>query len=199
MQQGPQGYGPPQGYPQQGYPQQPPPKQGMPTWLKVLIVLGVLGLCGMGGCLVCIGAGAKAVGDAVETAQASAKKAEETKKQADDAAKATAPLVKIEDLIAAYKANEVSADEKYKGKFLVTVGVVDEVKKDITDRMYVILVPLKAEPFLIPKIQCYPPESQKSEAAALVKGKPLTIRGQVDGLLFNVQVKDCELNFKRQK
>lgn len=189
MQQGPQGYGPPQGYPQQ---QQPPQKQGMSTLVKVLLVLMVLGLCGVAGCIVCIGAGAKAVNDAVVTAQASAK-------QADEAAKAAAVRVEIGTLVQEYKNNEVRADEAYKGKYVVTAGRVREISKDFTDSMIVLIEPLNAKPFDFPIVACYPPESEKADAAKLNKGSLVAVKGRVDGkIVMNIVVRECALTVSKK-
>jgi hypothetical protein len=189
MQQGPQGYGPPQGYPQQGY-QQQPPKQGMPTWAKVLIALGVIGICSVGGCIVCVGVGAKATADAISEASASAKKA-------DDAAKAATTKVAINQLLEDYKANEVRADESYKGKYIITAGQVGDVKKDILDDMYITLLPAGGNGLTIPAVQCHPPESEKAKLAALNKGQPVAVFGKVRGLMLHVQIDDCVLADKK--
>jgi tRNA_anti-like len=171
--------------PQMGYPQQPPPKQGMPTWLKVILVLGVLALCGVGGCVVCVGVGAKAVGDSIASASASAANEKE-------AAKAAKTVVKIETLLADYKGNEVKADDTYKGKYVVTGGIIQEIKKDILDKTYVVIVPTddKDKPFVLPAVQCHPPDGDTA-AAKLVKGAPIAVTGRVKGLMVHVQIEDC--------
>lgn len=47
--------------------------------------------------------------------------------------------VSAQKLAADYNANEVSADELYRDKMLRVSGVVDSIKKDITDDPYVVL------------------------------------------------------------
>lgn len=42
-------------------------------------------------------------------------------------------------LIAAYEANEVAADEKFKGKLIEVTGVIDSIAKDIMGDLYVTL------------------------------------------------------------
>jgi hypothetical protein len=181
MQQGPQGYGPPQ-----GYQQQPPQKQGMSTLVKVLIALLVIGVTGVGGCVVCVGIGAKVGADAITDAAASAKKV-------DDTAKAAAITVGIDQLLNDYKANEVRADEAYKGKYIVTGGIVQDVKKDLGDSIYVTIAPIGAKGFVHPVVQCFPPDTEKADAMKLDKGSRVAVKGRVDGLLFNVLVKECAL------
>jgi hypothetical protein len=188
MQQGPHGYGPPQGYPQQQQPQ----KQGMSTLAKVLIALLVIGVCAVGGCVVCVGVGAKAVSDAVVTAQASAS-------AKDAAAKAAATQVEIGVLVQEYKNNEVRADEAYKGKYVVTAGRVREISKDFTDSMIVLVEPLNAKPFDFPIVACYPPESEKADAAKLNKGSLVAVKGRVDGkVVTNIIVRECALTVSKK-
>lgn len=188
MQQGPQGYGPPPGYPQQGgyapqqgYPQQPPPKQGMSTFAKIMIVLLVLGVTSVGGCLVCVGVGAKAVDDANK------------KQKADVQAAKDAPAadVPIATLLSEYKGNEVRADGLYKDKNIRVTGTVDDVKKGLGGGMYVTLGTGKQ--FEIPQVQCQLDDSDTNKAAALKKGAKVTVAGKVTGLLLNVQLDPCSI------
>jgi hypothetical protein len=102
-----------------------------------------------------------------------------------------APIkVPADRLIAAYKSNEVAADNQYKGKLVETVGIVGDVKKDILDQIYVTLG--TGAQFELPTVQCFFSDEYASKAAALKKGQRLTIRGRVDGLMGNVLVKDSE-------
>jgi hypothetical protein len=173
MQQGPQGV-------------QQQPKKGMPTWLIVLLILGVIALTGVGGCIVCVGVGAKAVSDGIASASASAANEKA-------AAKAETVKVAIKDLLADYKGNEVAADQKWKGKYVITSGFVDDVKKDIFDKPYVTLSPAKGDALVIPQIQCSPAESETAKIAALQKGQAVAIMGRVKGLLLHVQLEDCTI------
>lgn len=174
MQQGPQ-----------GYPQQQQPKKGMPGWAIALIILGVLIVSGFVGCVVCVGAAGKAVSDTIASASASAA-AEK------DAAKAAKVVVEASKLVGDYKANEVKADETYKGKYVVTGGIIQDIKKDVFDKTYIVIVPVedKDKPIVVPAIQCTPPEGNTG-AGKLVKGAPFAVTGRVKGLLFNVQLEDC--------
>jgi len=88
-----------------------------------------------------------------------------------------------------YKANEVAADTKYKGKMLEISGTVDDVKKDIVDTMY---VTLKGDEYF-GSVQCYFDNKYTSQLANLQKGQQLTITGKCNGLMMNVLVKNCEI------
>jgi RecG-like helicase len=93
-------------------------------------------------------------------------------------------------LYAAYNANEVAADTKYKGKMLEVSGTVDDVKKDILDTMYVTL----QSDEMFGSIQCYFDNQHTSQLASLKKGQQLTITGKCDGYsIMNVLVKNCEI------
>ena len=98
--------------------------------------------------------------------------------------------VQIETLLSEYKGNEVRADTAYKGKVIETTGIVNTVKKDITDSIYVILG--SGAQFEIPEVQCFFDDRLAKKAAALNKGDRVTVRGTVSGLMMNVLVKDCE-------
>lgn len=68
---------------------------------------------------------------------ASSKKEQQRKEVAEP----TSPPIEVsaEKLASDYKANEVSADEMYRGKVLRVSGVVEAIKKDITDDPYMVI------------------------------------------------------------
>jgi len=178
----PPGYGapPPSGYGPPGYgapPMGPPPKKGMSGAAIVLIVLAVAAALFGGGCLMCVCIGAKAGSDA---------QAEQER------LKANAVSVSAQRLIDDYKANEVRADQTWKGKYVNVNGVVAEISKGLGDAMIVNLNSGRQLEFQT--IMCHLDEKYKGRAAGLGKGQNLTVRGKVDGLLLlSVQLHDCEL------
>lgn len=88
-----------------------------------------------------------------------------------------------------YEANEVSADQNFKGKTFEVEGTVGDIKKDILDNIYVILK--AGSEYDLRDVQCY--LNDESIAASLSKGQMIVIRGTCDGLMMNVQMKDCEV------
>ena len=102
-----------------------------------------------------------------------------------------ATRVSIEKLLGEYKDNEVRADGQFKDKVVQVTGVVGDVKKDITDSIYVIVG--TGQPFEVPEVQCFIASGQEKRAAALSKGGKVTVRGRVGGLMINVLVHDCEI------
>lgn len=100
--------------------------------------------------------------------------------------------VNVKEILEAYKNNEVRGDGQYKDKRIQIVGKVGDVKKDITDSIYVTVGTGAA--FEIPVVQCFVKNGEEKAAAALNKGDDVTVVGHVDGLMMNVLVKDCEIN-----
>jgi hypothetical protein len=95
-------------------------------------------------------------------------------------------------LINEYEDNEVSADDRYKGKTLRVSGTVDNIAKDIMDSMYVTLKGDKE--YGITSVQCYFADDQKSALSRLKKGQQVTIVGRCDGKFGNVLLKDSRLD-----
>lgn len=99
--------------------------------------------------------------------------------------------VKIHQILSDYKNNEVNADNKYKGKLIRVTGLVDDIKKDFTDSLYV-TIGTGAE-FEIPVIQAFFDDTKNNQLAQLQKGQNITVTCRVDGLMMNVLAKDCSL------
>jgi hypothetical protein len=101
------------------------------------------------------------------------------------------PAIKVDAvcLFDDYEANEVSADEKYKGKVLEVSGVVVSIGKDLFDTIYVTL--MVGGEFQLMKVQCFFGNESKAEAAKLSKGQRVVVRGRCGGKFLNVVVNDC--------
>lgn len=97
--------------------------------------------------------------------------------------------VNIEDILSAYKNNEVGADNIFKGQIIQTTGVIGSVKKDVLDNLYVILG--TGAQFEIPQIQAFFDNSQNNQLATLNKGEKLTVVCHIEGLMMNVLAKKC--------
>jgi len=114
---------------------------------------------------------------------------------AEKAAAARAAVKEQEDqtltapsLLASYKANEVRADNNFKGKDFYVEGTVDKVGKDIMDHSYVIL---KGDEYGILGVQCT--LEDPSEAANLDPGDYIAVKGKCDGLMMNVLMGDSHI------
>jgi hypothetical protein len=92
-------------------------------------------------------------------------------------------------LYAQYEANEVEADNKYKGKVLAVTGVAGDIGKDIMDEAYVLLS--SGDALGMFGVQCFFSESEEQNFSNLRTGQQLTIKGRCDGKFGNVFLKDC--------
>lgn len=99
--------------------------------------------------------------------------------------------VTIGELVKAYESNELAADNKYKGKWLLVVGKVDSIKKDILDDPFVIIG--SGKQLEIVQGQAYFDDAEQSVLASLEKGQTIGVVCKGDGLLMNVQLRDCLL------
>jgi len=105
---------------------------------------------------------------------------------------ATAPAPKQESLATidaetlykAYEANEVAADEQFKGKLLKVSGVIHDIGKDIMDNPYVILGDDIGVQVTFPDR-----ENFRKRLAQLKKGESITVTGTVEGKMLHVQLR----------
>ena len=88
-----------------------------------------------------------------------------------------------------YEQNEISADNKYKGKFVEVSGQIDDIGKDILDDMY---ITLKGSNFMN-GVQVYFDDGDGNIVASLSKNTRVTVVCKVDGLMMNVLCKDAVL------
>jgi tRNA_anti-like len=88
-----------------------------------------------------------------------------------------------------YKANEVAADAKFKGKVVVVSGTIDSIGKDLMDQAYVVI---GGKGFL-DGVQCTFTKGEESSVARLSKGQHVTIKGEVAGKMGNVLVNKSSL------
>lgn len=96
--------------------------------------------------------------------------------------------VSAEKLCKDYEANEVAADEKYKGKILIVDGTVKDIEKGIFDEIY---VTLEGDKDRITSVKCYFSDAHKSRLARLTKDQKVSIKGKCDGKTFDVVLKGC--------
>ena len=107
------------------------------------------------------------------------------------AASAPAITVTAVTLSKEYTANEVAADQKYKGKMVEVSGVVDSIGKDIGNTPY---ITLKGDPKnVLANIQCMFGKEYQDRLAKISKGQQLSVIGTVSGKMINVLLQDCRL------
>lgn len=101
---------------------------------------------------------------------------------------AAAISVQASDLYAAYDANEVSADQKYKGTRMNITGTVVEVSKDFMDDPYVQL--LGKNKYATVRVSFA--KSRLNELAKLSKGDNITVSGCIGkGMIIMSPIVDC--------
>lgn len=94
-------------------------------------------------------------------------------------------------LYEAYDANEVAADQKYKGKVLAVAGTVQSVDKDAFNN---IVIDLKSANQFMP-IRAYLEKKYEADAASLSKGQSITFVCTGGGKIVGSPVlRDCQLS-----
>jgi hypothetical protein len=142
---------------------------------------GVFSLCFLGTCVSAVRGADRASSRGSGSAGAS---------KADAPARPAPKMVELRTLLSEYSDNEVRADSNFKDQVIQTSGVVDDVKKDIMDSVYVTIG--TGRQYEIPQVQCFVSDEQVKKAASLSKGTRIGVRGRVQGLMMNVLVHDCE-------
>jgi len=92
-----------------------------------------------------------------------------------------------DQLFSDYAANEVAADQKYKGQVVVVTGQIDSIGKDITDEAFVVI----GGSGFLDGVQCMFVKSQETAVAGVSKGQVVTIKGEVGGKMGNVLLNNC--------
>lgn len=97
--------------------------------------------------------------------------------------------VSADQLISAYKENEVSASVNYDEKVIVVRGTIQDIGLDILDNAYVIL----GGTGFLDGVQCTFSEGEKDSFANLKKGQSISVKGKVDGKMGNILISNCRL------
>lgn len=97
--------------------------------------------------------------------------------------------VDAKKLSADYEANEVAADNQYKGKVVEISGTIKDIGKDILDSPYVSFENGNS----IFGVQCMFDKSDSNALASLSKTQKIILAGKVSGKLGNVIVNDCKI------
>jgi len=115
---------------------------------------------------------------------------QDTKKSEEENKTEEVVSVTAVDLWNEYDENEVSADQKYKGKQLEVTGEINDIGKDIIDSIY---ITLKTDDIL-GSVQVYFSDKDADSVAKFTKGQKVTIVGKGSGkTLTNVIVKKAQV------
>lgn len=110
--------------------------------------------------------------------------------QAKEQQKALASAISISavDLHAAYHANEVAADERYKGKVLLIAGRISSINKDAFDNMVISLDTKQ----MLQEIHATMKDEAKASVASLAKGQVVGLQCIGAGMVLgSPAVNDC--------
>jgi hypothetical protein len=108
-------------------------------------------------------------------------------KEIADTMKENSLNVFARQLSADYIANEIKADNTYKGRTVVVTGTIQEITRGITGNIYVVLTGSNR----MRTVFCYFDDEEK--AARLKKGQEVSFKGICEGLLMSVIVNNCQL------
>jgi hypothetical protein len=87
-----------------------------------------------------------------------------------------------------YQANEVNADNKYKGKQIKITGTLESINKDFTEDVYLVLTTGEME------LGVHCTLADPAGAADLVKGQKITLQGEGAGMTIGIpSVNDCKI------
>ena len=158
--------------PPPGYYGQPPAKKSWLPWLiagVALVCLCPIGLMAIGG---------KAIREAsndpeIRKAMAEASRSSASSPEAPSVT-TTAPA-----MMAAYRDNEVGADEKFKGKLIKISGKIESISKDIMDDPFVTLS--DGREMSLTNVQIYFTDEEEAKLGSLKKGQQLTVIGTCEG------------------
>jgi hypothetical protein len=103
-------------------------------------------------------------------------------------------VVAAADLLHEFKADPAAADEKYAGEYLQITGAVERIGRGRYDRPFVILYAGDENAKL--RIECYfdmPDQKAEARIKRMEKGQTITVRGEYDGQVTNIQVRNCVL------
>lgn len=99
-------------------------------------------------------------------------------------------IISPQALLTEYKNNEISADNRYKGRFLSVTGIVGSISKDYLDTPYLIIT--AGTDF--DGIHCSFTKNDEPQLERINKGEKVTVIGRCDGLILgSVFLKNCQL------
>lgn len=101
-------------------------------------------------------------------------------------------VVTAQQLVADYQANEISADAKYKDKRVGVAGRIGSISKDVMGSPFITIG--GGGEMEVVQAQCAFADEAMGELATLTKGQAIGVVCTCDGLLMNVQLKDCVIN-----
>lgn len=97
------------------------------------------------------------------------------------------------ELLSDFLENKVAAEERWNGRTVEVSGIIKDINTDILGTIYVTIGSGGAFSHEGRSVQCYFDDSKRTAVTTLRRSQRIAIRGRVDGLMFNVLLKDCSL------
>lgn len=123
------------------------------------------------------------------------KQMEQAQAAAEADRKARTVVVTAADLLGEFQKDPAAADQKYLGKYLEISGVVERNGRGRHDAPFVVIHGGDENAKL--KIECFFDmifnPNDEGDIRRLAKGQKITLRGEYDGQVSNVQLRDCVL------
>lgn len=119
---------------------------------------------------------------------------EKAKAAAEADRKARTVIVSAADLLKEFDDDPTAADRKYAGKYLEISGVIENAGRGRFDSPFVVVHGGDENAKL--RIECFFEivDNQTAERVKrLAKGQSITLRGEYDGRISNVQLRECVL------
>jgi len=155
-------------------------------WLLAGAIAAVLSVAG------CCGFGVWQMGKGFQDAQKEWER-QQAEKEADR--KSRTVVVNAADLLQEFQKNPTEADRKYANKYLEITGVVERTGRDRYQVLYVVL--RGGDETAKAKIECYFDVVYQQQDEARIRrlgiGQEITVRGEYDGQVSNVQLRESVL------
>jgi hypothetical protein len=154
------------------------------TWVLGGVLAAVLLIGG------CCGIGLWRFGNGMQNMQQEIQRAQE---QAEADRKARTVAVNAADLLGEFRADPAAADRKYEGKYLELTGIVERTGRGKEGAFVVLHGGDEAAKV---KIECFFDYVDRAEESRLLRLKPgqtITVRGEYDGQVSHVQLRECVL------
>ncbi len=110
---------------------------------------------------------------------------------ADSNHKPTTIKITAPELCSAYRANEVAADIKYKGKIIKVTGVIDSIGRDAFRTAYFTLT--SGGKYGLKTVWCTFNLKDEPQLAQLTRGQKVTVQGKCEGEQTYIRMGDCIL------
>lgn len=161
---------------------------GMTPVVKGVLIGAVVAVVAVVGCC---GVGVWRMTNAVRDMQ---KQMEDAEAQAEADRQARTVVVAATDLLKEFEADPAAADRKYEGKYLELTGVVERVGQDRSETPFVILH--AGDDGAKIKVECHFDRYDRTDPARVRKltpGQTVTVRGEYEERISNVQLHECVL------